>query len=310
MKSMVYKTRHRGPAFTLVELLVVMVIITVLLGAVLVAGTTLITRSKIRSTQAVLSIVRDAVDEFAREQKGNPTLTRQSRGVIDYTDRFGLFPPDELEWLQGVKRGNVEPPIDTFAPMLFYVDDPTAPLAAMEHRDLAAMILAIELFGDQSRDLLDGLAERNRTAGAVDGNGVPSQFLDRNQNGSFDPDDLQIRYIVDDWGTPIGYFAQRDFNPANPPPTVSVNHPNWNQVSTKLVRLNGKQPVLFSYGKDGDDQLTREAMTVPAPQSPASIVGDYMNPAAPDVLDNPYNLDNVYLDSTFQTKLLERPEEP
>lgn len=289
---------RRASAFTLIELLVVMGIIVVLVGSVMVAGTALITRSKITNTRATLIVVRDAVEQFAREQKAKPTLARSRR----YQTRFGFFPPDELEELDGIQRGDIVPAVGGFNDMLFYVTAPTAVEAASEHRDLAAMILAIELFGNESRDILGRIAGRNRTAGPVAGGGNPSQFLDRNTDGNWDADDMQIRYIVDDWGTPIGYMAQRDFVPGRGPATVSINHRDWNEVSTKLIRLNSNQPLIFSYGPDGQDQLTKDAMGTAAD---ASISTDFAQPtpAPPNKLDHGYNADNVYVDETLKEKL-------
>ena len=43
-------------------------IIVILVGSVLVAGSTLINRSRVSNTRALLTIVRDAVEQFAREQ--------------------------------------------------------------------------------------------------------------------------------------------------------------------------------------------------------------------------------------------------
>ncbi len=298
---------RRASAFTLIELLVVMGIIVVLVGSVLVAGTALIRKSKITNTRATLIVVRDAVEQFAREQKAKPTLARRRA----YQERFGFFPPDELEWFSPVNPLMITPmsfapggaeivPEPDGNPMKFYVGVPTAPEAAFEHRDLAAMILAIELFGNESKDILSRIAGRNRTAGPVDVPGNPSQFLDRNTNGNWDADDVQIRYIVDDWGTPIGYMAQRDFDPGDPPATVSHNHANWNQVSTRLIKLNSNQPLIFSYGPDGQDQLSKDAMGTAAD---ASIPTDYADPASPNKLDHTYNADNVYVDETLKEKL-------
>ncbi|MCH7591491.1 MAG: type II secretion system protein [Planctomycetes bacterium] len=293
---------RRASAFTIIELLVVMGIIVVLVGSVMVAGSALITKSKITNTRATLIVVRDAVEQFAREQKAKPTLTRRKQGGLKYKDRFGFFPPDELEWFDGIRGANIIPDVGTFDDMLFFVTTPTAPETASEHRDLAAMILAIELFGNESKDILNRIAGRNRTAGPVDGTDDPSQFLDRNTDGAWDADDVQIRYIVDDWGTPIGYMSQRDWVLNADAATRSQNHQDWNRVSTQLIRLNSNQPLIFSYGPDGRDQLTKDAMGTAAD---ASIPTDFAQdpPAPPNKLDHAYNADNVYVDETLKEKL-------
>ena len=298
MHNPIFPSR-RASAFTLIELLVVMSIIIVLVGSVIVAGTSLITRSKVTNTRATLTVVRTAVEQFAREQKAKPTLARRRA----YQERFGFFPPDELEQLDGIGRGIVEPVVGGFNAMVFYVGVPTAAATALEHRDLAAMILAIELFGNESKEILNRIGGRYRTAGPVDNAGNPSQFLDRDADGNWDPDDVQIRYIIDDWKNPIGYMAQRDFNPSAPSNSVSQNHADWNQVSTQLIKLNGNQPLIFSYGPDGGDQLTLDAMG--ANTGDASIPTDYAAPApAPtNKLDHAYNADNIYVDETLKEKL-------
>ncbi|MHC4698353.1 MAG: type II secretion system protein, partial [Planctomycetota bacterium] len=208
-------------AFTIVELLVVFAIVVILIGAILVGGPRLIDKARAQTTQTLLATVDSAIEEFKREQTENPTLTaaRQRDGAggwVRYTARYGAYPPDELEvftckGLRGsakastyslaVGRGSVFPGIssasDGYDAMVFYTDGDADP--RLEHRDLAAMILAIEMFSPKAKMILDGIPAGQRSPGAIDSStGEPGQFLDRNGDDEWTPEeDLQIRYIVD-----------------------------------------------------------------------------------------------------------------
>lgn len=138
-------------------------------------------------------------------------------------------------------------------------------------------------------------------------NGDPLQFLDRNQNGTFDPmEDDAVRYLVDDWKTPIVYMVQRDFQPNGGTVTVSTNHRNWNEVSTGMVRLNGGQPILCSYGPDGPEQLTQDVLTAGQMPGlgnpPATLLQDWMD-NHDGRINSPLNEDNLYPDPTLKEKL-------
>jgi hypothetical protein len=68
------------------------------------------------------------------------------------------------------------------------------------------------------------------------------------------------------------------------------------------VKLNNNQPILFSYGPNGKDQLTSDAMAVGHDSAAASIAGDwaannYMS------LTNPLNQDNIYAHESLAEKL-------
>lgn len=311
-------------ALTMVELLIVIVIIGIIFGSILVAATHLIGKSKERNTQSVLQVVADAVEEFKREQTAKPTITRNAA----YRARYGLYPPDELEVFGppgppgapavAVPTGLATPTGSVIVPtpssyqaMRFYADKTDKD--AFEYRDLAAMVVAIESYGDASASILARIPDRNRSAGALDKDGkTPIQYLDRPEDlsgtkgigGGFKAEDLQIRYILDDWGMPISYFAERDFAGATTN-TSSSNYGNWNEASTALVRLNGGQPVIFSYGANGKDQLTKDMM---GDDAKASLVGD-LKPKTPgpdnmdNVIDNPANADNVYSNPALKEKL-------
>jgi hypothetical protein len=182
---------------------------------------------------------------------------------------------------------------------------------AVEHRDMLAMVVAIETLSESASAILDRIPDKNRSAGALSADGTtPALFLDRpgGTTGAWDPNDHQIRYILDDWGMPISYLAQRDWQPVSGTftPIPSNNHNDWNRASTEIIRLNGGQPVIFSCGPNGKDQLTSAAMGANA--GAATLMGD-MHPAAPGpddqefVIDNPYNDDNVYSNPALKEKL-------
>ncbi len=310
-------SRRAAPAFTLLELLVVMGIIAVIAASLLIAGTTMINKAKARKTRAVLGIVRDAVDQFAQDQSAASTLGR-SRA---YQTRYGFYPPDELEVFTptGIPNSNVSGPLTVGGasvipaptsqgllysePMRFHLDGAGAqrPDPAFEHRDLAAMILAIKMFNETADEMLNHIPSSHRVPGPVNAQNQPVQFLNRNDDEVFTPGtDEQIDYIIDDWGTPIAYFAQRDYTrDAGAAATVSGNHPAWNQGSTAMIRANRGQPIICSYGADGPEQLTWEILNV---DEAASLIGDWEE-NADGAIDHRLNEDNVYPDDTLKEKL-------
>ncbi len=324
--------RIRRSALTLVELLIVIIVIGILVSAILVASSGFINKGRANNTQSVLQIVADAVEEFKREQAAKPTITRARQpklggpaGVtVNYFDRYGPYPPDELEVFSAVGLPGSVPPVPPktnslaaggavivppppWPPMRFYKDG--SQNDAVENRDQAAMIVAIETLSESASAILDRIPDRNRTVGALQADGTPALFLDRTGGaiGAWDANDHQIRLIVDDWGNPISYFAQRDWQPASGTftPIPSTNHKDWNHVSTEIIRLNGGQPVIFSYGPNGKDQLTKDAMGA---NGTATLMSD-MHPTTPGpgdqefVIDNPFNADNVYANPALKEKL-------
>ena len=322
-------------AFTLVEILVVMVIMVILISAVLVATSTVFGKAKIRNTQAVLTIVQEAVDQFEREQKENRTIAkaRQRTGApppgdyVYYSKRYGHFPPDELElFTQSGLPGSVAGPTLGINGATIGSSDGTVANAAgwpdmqfyaytegewkqnaLESRDLAAMIVAIELFSDTASAMLDRIPNDNRHAGMMDEQGEPVLFLDRNGDGQWDPGDLQIRYIIDSWGMALGYHAQRDWLPAPDTPAPSSNHGFWNQASTEMIRLNGGKPIIMSYGPNGGKQFEQEVMDPSGGEKGvASLVGDWMDQSDTVHRINHFlNADNLYANPELKEKLAE-----
>jgi len=323
----VHKSR-RG-AFTLVELLVVMGIIAVLAASILVATTSVLKGQKTRNTRTVLQVVSDAVEEFKREQQSRATISKNG----SYKKRFGEYPPDEVEWFTTKETpqkrtersfapggANVEPiPQSGYQPMRFYTD--ATANDRFEFRDQVAMITAIETLGDSSAAMLGRLDSRYRISVIDPASSptakmpTPAVFLDRpdpathKPDGIWDVNDKQIDYIVDAWGTPIGYLAQRDYRPSGDVAALaSSNHPSWNQASTEIIKLNRGLPVVFSYGPDGADQLTKEVMDTGNPDTNgiASLTGDFVNsepPAEEGKLTHLMNEDNIYVDPQLKAKL-------
>ena len=301
----------RTAAFTLLELLVVMGIIAVLAASILVASHALIENSRARSTRAVLTIVQDALEQFKEEQSARSTLARSGA----YQARYGYYPPDELEpfTAHGVppdtgvagpltvgKASVVPAPSGTGVfdrAMTFQIDGLSDADRATEHRDLAAMMLAVNMFSESAAEMIGHISGSHRTTGPTSATRAPLQFLDRNGDGDFTPmEDEQIEYIVDDWGVPISYLSQRDFLSANPVgETLSSNAPAWNKASTAMVLANNGRPLVFSYGPNGPEQL--EATIVTGPE-PVTLVGDWAD-GGDQKVDHPLNLDNVYADQTF-----------
>lgn len=316
---------------TLVELLIVIVIIGVLVSSVLVASSALLGKSKTRNTLAVLQNVSDAVEQFKRSETQKPTFTRN----IEFKRRYGLYPPDELEAFapdpSGVP-GVVPParPTGSLAKPSIIVPPPTGPRYAtpmrfytegvcaaadcpdaLEHRDLAALIVAIETQGGEAAAILNKISDRNRSAGVLR-EGRPAQFLSRPRtlneqqvNSDWDPEDLQIQYILDDWGIPISYMSQRDFEESREDERRSSNHADWNEASTEIIRLNGGLPLIFSLGPNGKEQASADLISS---GGGVTFMDDFEPQAAtpenePHKIDHPANADNVYLNDQLREKL-------
>lgn len=308
-----------------------MVIIVILMSAVLVATSAVFNKAKITQTQAVLTVVQQAVEQFEREQKDNPTLAKASQKAtggtgtkrVRFADRYGSFPPDELELFTseglpgadgptlGIGGATIDSPLpaDQWPAIQFYAyTAENWQYNLFESRDLAAMIVAIELYSDVASAMLDRIPNNNRHAGVLDQNGAPLIFLDRPNaegklDGKYDSGDLQIRYIIDSWGMAVGYLAQRDWN-STAPPDPSSNHEFWNQASTEMIRLNDGQPIIMSYGPNGGEQFEKTWMV--NDEAKASLVGDWMDTEdSMSRINHQLNADNIYANPTLKEKLAE-----
>jgi prepilin-type N-terminal cleavage/methylation domain-containing protein len=310
---------RRASGFTLIELLVVIAVITILIGAVVVVGTGLLSDARVKNTRVVLQMVQDAMEEFRREPA---TVLAARQGSAKYRTMYGEYPPDELEvfseWgLGGTPQDTRRSLAPGGAQLPQFAGQPpgswtsmkfTSPAAAdkivFEHRDLAAMVTALDLLSGPASVQLNRIPEKNWTDGAIDpGTGQPLQYLNRDSSDAFAPGaDYQIRYLVDAWGMPLSYYSRRDWVMGD---TVrpSSNHAEWRQASTQMITLlNAGRPIIMSYGPDGKEQLKADAMKDSAE---ASLHNDWGLWGEPQKIDHPLNEDNVYADDGLAEKLAE-----
>jgi prepilin-type N-terminal cleavage/methylation domain-containing protein len=299
--------------FTLVELMVVMAVIAVLVGIVITVGSSLVDGSRTKATAGMLRIVSDAVQQFHRDQ---PMLISIRQNGPDgarlaYKDRYGAYPPDELEVFTAVGLpGSVSPPVNrsllpsrvsvlpspeqtggAYGTMKYRLVGRTSNDVATGHRDVAAMLLAIEQHSSTAWEIIQRIPSRYWSEGAADpASSLPTQFVDRDATMTWTPSagDTQIRYLVDDWSLPIAYYAQRDYEPDAPPDkSLSSNHADWNRASTEMIRLARGQPILMSYGPDGRDQFHTE----PTDGDEVLLHDDWVTDRK---INNPFNADNVF----------------
>lgn len=292
--------RRRG--FTMVELLVVMGIIALLAAALVTVSSGVWRKASAKRTLAMLQVVQQALDDFKRDP---PVFVNKSQGEAGYKKRYGPYPPDELEVFTAAGLPGSEDFGQTLAPGKAKVVPGTGyqpmtfgrspVLPETEHRDLAAMLLAIQLYSEKGRMILDRIESHYWTDGAADrGTGKPTQFLNRIGDDQWDEGDTQIRWLIDDWDNPLVYYAQRDWTDSTSE-QESSNHDAWNQASTEMIRINGGQPIIMSYGPDGPDQLAGAA---PAPETLLHV--DWSTDRK---INHPLNDDNIYPDPLLAEKL-------
>ena len=292
----------RRSAFSLIELLVVMVIIVILIGTVIAIGGSQLEKAKRRETAGVLDTLRLAATQFAEE---NPL--RQVRG---YRARYGSYPPDELDGFlssEGIPGSDA-----SIAPGGSDLECLGGDLATVPNGDIKAFALAIRLYSEKGAAILDRVppkyrapAERNPTSGDV------LEYLDRDDSDTFTAGDEPLDYFIDAWGTPIAYFAAR---PSGGPSVWDSDVGGNVQAAGDrrytcgaLLSLSNDVPVFVSYGPDGPEQFNADFFEN---GFPPDLIYDFGQDDPEYTFDHPLNGDNIYSNETVRDKILltEMPE--
>lgn len=282
-------TPRARSAFTLIELMVVVAVIAVLIGAIIGIGASVIAGGKARDTEALLKAIETAVQQFQQEAP--------FAGVPNYNTRYADdYPPDELEAFTkdndfgGELFDNVSPG----GADLVFQWSPSS-LGEVQYRDIKAMSLAISLYNPEACSILERIDNRFRRL-ETNISGDPLEYLDRESVGGVTNEPLV--YYVDSWGTPIEYYSTSDLSrrqAASDPGNLRKD------ASTSFVRANNGVPLLVSYGPNGPEQFSPAFISS---EGPSDLVSDYHDDGA-HLIDHRLNDDNVYSNSAVVDKLRE-----
>jgi len=285
-------------AFSLVEIMVVIGILALLIGIVFKGGGAMITRAKVRDTEAMIKTLKQAIEAYESE-------VNQQR-VPCVSDLYRNSPPDNLYVFDkngadldcpktsgGIVKMVTDLSAATVTPGLNDLRASSGELQGLspankKHGDIRAMVLAMRLRSPKASEILDRIDPRFKRSGAAD-------------NAFFDPGDgtdlIALDYYVDAWGSPLEYFCMCSFDPASATPRDAA--------STMIVHRSNTRPVLVSYGPDGPDQLSKEFMDT---FGDTTIVGDFWS--LPDgtktmdgLINHELNNDNIYSTDGLKEKL-------
>ncbi|MCG3138083.1 MAG: hypothetical protein HJJLKODD_01941 [Phycisphaerae bacterium] len=325
--SMCHSPCTHRPAFTLVEMLMVIGIIALLLSMVLLIGQSSINDAREKDTRMLLGMLDNGIKAFADL---NPY-----KSVRAATERYGPYPPDDLmaftigqpstgapmyttgEALHGL---TTSPQLRDLVPNLMpgavgtYISFPIAATMEVLTDDLNAAAPDDYVAQGDGKALSWGLRAHPETRTIYENipsrfivtrptTGAGSEYFDQNANGSFDPlVDKDVTYFVDGWGTPINYFSAINLREGvaldDATETEATPH-GW--LAQRMVTLNNKTPVLVSYGIDGEVQKTSAlekeySSRVLGIPGPAAASGD-------PLFVNVQHEDNIYVDVQFKEKL-------
>jgi len=295
--------------FSLIELLVVILVISILLSMIFLVGQSVIQDGKIKKTRLMLSHLQEAVETY-RDQ-------HYHKAMNPVLDRYGNYPPDDImtytplaadSTQQGAGHGvngiyedipNLMPGgLGTFVrvgagPLSGLTDDIGAS-GYVPNGDIKALVWALRNH-EKSRIVYDTIPKQYRVS--VD---LAVEFFDvdgdniANYSAPLDPlVDKDVEYLVDSWGVPLEYFSSAFLVEKTLP---SGNPTAHGGAAELLVEANKDRPLLVSYGPDGKFQL-EEGVTLP---------GQYVaSPFSQRPFINERNQDNVYCDDAVVARIAE-----
>ena len=295
----VRSSRRRFRAFTLVELLLVMVIIVILIGTVIAIGHSQVEKARRRETAGVLDTLRLAAAQFAEEKP-----LRQVRG---YRARYGSYPADELDGFlssEGIP-GSGECIAPGGSDLEVFSDD----LATVHNGDIKAFALAVRSYSEKGAAILDRVPSKYRVPAERDPvSGNVLEYLNRDNVQGFTAGDEPLDFFIDAWGTPIAYFAAR---PSSAPSVWDSDVGGNVQAADDrrrtcgaLLSLSNDVPVFVSYGPDGPEQFNDDFRE--SGNYWPDLIYDFNEPSPknPFRFDHPLNGDNVYSNETVRDKIL------
>ncbi len=284
----------RRAAFSLVEILVVIAILAILATLAFTGGPALINHGKAKETQALLSKLSLALDEYRRE------VNHQS--VPNAKNRFNGYPPDDPHVLQAggstaagctVALRNTGVLLEDGSPVApRYFDDArnnsTGQLNSpqgLRHGDVRAMVLSMRLFSPKASKILDTISPKYWVRAADE----PILYQYRPDDNS---EAIPLDYLVDAWGTPLEYFSTCICGGEPYSPRV--------QASNAFVHDNSDGAVLVSYGPNGNEQFAADTINL---EGDSSMVGDWWRPDEDHVINHPFNDDNIYSSDFFAQRI-------
>lgn len=296
---------ERRLAFTLMEMMVVIGIIALLMSVVLLVGQGALQSARVKDTVVLIAQVDQAIDAF---RTANPY-----RNVNAAQRRYGPNPPDDLmcytpKPLYGTNNFDIKMPClmpggrgsfcyrmnNTLITAIS--DDFTgSSLPFVPKGDIQALVWALRS-QPESRAIYDSIAPRFKVAVGTDGEFFEMQ--DAN-NCSFDPlADKDVQVLVDSWKNPLSYYNVRlPGKLGEAAPLFSEDLTPHAGVAQRLVTLNKNQPVVMSYGPNGELQLGSTPPETLEQQYDTNI------PSGGSLFPNPLNEDNVFADETLAFKL-------
>jgi len=231
-------------------------VILILMALVISVGDGVIESSRRRSTENTMRIMRTAMEAFRNDEP--------FRADSSYQAMFGSFPASNLNRL-GVAGGDFPDakaygqqsglPRD-FASRADYdplgTNSPPYVYAPFDFESIEAFCFYCRQYSPAARDVLAQLRDTLLTNQdkappdfvREDWQNRDPDWVDMNDDGSLGPEDVQLVEIVDAWGRPLRYHADRATN--------------WNHDDDPdepddwyVVHQNDGFPVILSAGPDG-----------------------------------------------------------